>query len=907
MAMIDLPLPVLRVCAVLFYLLCLASLLCVALAFRLPSAKTVFACGLLTAVLTFPVATFLPIYFGRLLYGRSTESQIRFFLSLPAWMIGLLAALSVVAVVLMLLRLWRLGKRELTAQSLCEGLDQLPDGISYSLPDGFPKLVNSRMQAISNAAFGVGVTDTRRLDERLQSRDLLPGCTVDEETNNMFLRLPDGTVWHMKQQQVETNGQPMAEMLAYDVTERYNDLVELRQRNETLEKVNHELRGYLDNMNSIVREREVLAAKTRLHNEVGQSLLAIEAYLKESDGDREALMQQLRQTILLLQSDVPDEQQDRIPGSDRCLTVLMFSQHRMRVLLAGRQIMTLKSTGIGCGASITKTILKCFIFRISITFDASLVNPAAGSYATNTENAFAEIGGEKIASFAVPEKVTVAADRNIVVFKINGEIYSVEEGRLGDVITAPVTDLATWNIADGTKITGSYAAFEAAELSSDNYTVTWDIDGVKSTEPYTFGSKIQVPAVADKDDLDFAGFTPAVPHIMPAKDLTFTAVYAPKHVHNFKQTGYKGVCTEGLTIVSTCVCGETKEVKSDVRNHQFRAVVGDVQGNKLTDTLVCDVCGASEQHTLTFKTRNNGYGKTYLDLSLEKEGTLIQPASGSSVRIMIPWTNQGYSNTNVRVYRVNEAGVQKIYTPTLENGYLVFEADHFSMYVVEELDGSTTPDPVSYEVAVCDLNGTHSYTDTVTPPTCTEKGYTTHTCQSCGETYTDSEVAAKGHAYGNWTKLNDTQHQRVCANDPSHVEKADHTWDNGKQTKAATCTQPGTKTFTCTACGATRDETIKVDPNAHNLTFVPENKATTEAEGNVAYYHCTLCGKNFSDKNGSKELTKVTTDKLQPTEPEKPQRDPNACKWCGKVHNGFFQKIVGFFHSILAAILGARY
>lgn len=322
MAMIDLPLPVLRVCAVLFYLLSLSSLFCVALAFRLPSAKTVSACGLLTAVLTFPVATFLPIYFGRLLYGRSAESQIRFFLSLPAWMIGLLAALSVVAVVLMLLRLWRLRKRELTAQSLCEGLDQLPDGISYSLPDGFPKLVNSRMQAISNAAFGVGVSDTRRLDERLQSRDLLPGCTLDKEANNTFLRLPDGSVWHMKQQQVEPGGRPMAEMLAYDVTERYNDLVELRRRNERLETVNRELRSYLDSMNSIVREREVLAAKTRLHNEVGQSLLAIEAYLKESDGDREALMQQLRQTILLLQSDAPDEQQDRMADLYRAAKAL---------------------------------------------------------------------------------------------------------------------------------------------------------------------------------------------------------------------------------------------------------------------------------------------------------------------------------------------------------------------------------------------------------------------------------------------------------------------------------------------------------------------------------------------------------------------------------------------------------
>ena len=33
----------------------------------------------------------------------------------------------------------------------------------------------------------------------------------------------------------------------------------------------------------------------------------------------------------------------------------------------------------------------------------------------------------------------------------------------------------------------------------------------------------------------------------------------------------------------------------------------------------------------------------------------------------------------------------------------------------------------------------------------------------------------------------------------------------------------------------------------------------------------------------------------------------NLCHWCGKVHDGFIQKIIGFFHSILAAILGARY
>ena len=32
-----------------------------------------------------------------------------------------------------------------------------------------------------------------------------------------------------------------------------------------------------------------------------------------------------------------------------------------------------------------------------------------------------------------------------------------------------------------------------------------------------------------------------------------------------------------------------------------------------------------------------------------------------------------------------------------------------------------------------------------------------------------------------------------------------------------------------------------------------------------------------------------------------------SCPWCGEQHEGFFQGIIGFFHRILAAILGANY
>ena len=72
----------------------------------------------------------------------------------------------------------------------------------------------------------------------------------------------------------------------------------------------------------------------------------------------------------------------------------------------------------------------------------------------------------------------------------------------------------------------------------------------------------------------------------------------------------------------------------------------------------------------------------------------------------------------------------------------------------------------------------HSYTAVVTPPTCTEKGYTTHTC-ACGDSYVDTYVDALGHD-----------------------------WDSGMVTKQPTATETGVRTYTCTRCYETKTETI---------------------------------------------------------------------------------------------------
>ena len=44
-----------------------------------------------------------------------------------------------------------------------------------------------------------------------------------------------------------------------------------------------------------------------------------------------------------------------------------------------------------------------------------------------------------------------------------------------------------------------------------------------------------------------------------------------------------------------------------------------------------------------------------------------------------------------------------------------------------------------------------------------------------------------------------------------------------------------------------------------------------------------------------------------PTDPGTPAPAASVCPWCGGVHEGFFQGIVGWIHGILANLFGARY
>lgn len=88
----------------------------------------------------------------------------------------------------------------------------------------------------------------------------------------------------------------------------------------------------------------------------------------------------------------------------------------------------------------------------------------------------------------------------------------------------------------------------------------------------------------------------------------------------------------------------------------------------------------------------------------------------------------------------------------------------------------------------------------------TEEGTTTYTCTVCGETRSEAIPKTEGHTMGEWEYADENRHKRSCA--CGETKFGDHVWDEGTITKAATESEDGVKTYTCSICNGTKTEVI---------------------------------------------------------------------------------------------------
>ncbi len=201
-----------------------------------------------------------------------------------------------------------------------------------------------------------------------------------------------------------------------------------------------------------------------------------------------------------------------------------------------------------------------------------------------------------------------------------------------------------------------------------------------------------------------------------------------------------------------------------------------------------------------------------------------------------------------------------------------------------------------YEVTVCDYAGNgrtykisvtvHQYESVVTAPTCENKGYTTHTCTVCGDTYVDSYVDAAGHSYTSavtaptCTEKGYTTHTcSVCEDSyvDSYVDANGHSMGNWTTTTAPTCTEKGVERRDCAACDFF--ETREVEENGHS--YVSVVTAPTCTEQGYTTHTCSVCEDSYVDSyvdaNGHSMGNWTTTTAPTCTEKGEERRDCSVC------------------------------
>ena len=190
----------------------------------------------------------------------------------------------------------------------------------------------------------------------------------------------------------------------------------------------------------------------------------------------------------------------------------------------------------------------------------------------------------------------------------------------------------------------------------------------------------------------------------------------------------------------------------------------------------------------------------------------------------------------------------------------------------------------------------HQYTIEIVLPTCTTDGYTAHSCVICGDSYTDEDVLAFGHSFGDWvTTLEPTEtttglEERKCTTcntADTHVLGVvivGHVHDYDSVVKKPDCLNGGYTTHTCSGC-----KDSYVDAYTAALGHAPEVKivpATCQVKGKKTTT-CTRCDEYKKEEI----LPKTGCDYTEAT-----CTQPSVCSVCKKQNSNALGHSYGTDH-----------
>ena len=207
------------------------------------------------------------------------------------WMAALfLTALSLSASFM----LWHKGKQQLSPVSIKESCDHLPSALCFAWENGLPCLKNLKMDELSHLLTGEAL-----LNANIFWKVIAPQPIVT---------LPDSQTWSFTRVRMTMAGRTVYQITGTNITEEARLQWELEKDNLRLKNMNRRLRQYGQDVQEATREKEILRAKTRVHDQIGHALLQTRQFLSGAQGDAESVCAAWRQNVRLLLGKYADEQ-----------------------------------------------------------------------------------------------------------------------------------------------------------------------------------------------------------------------------------------------------------------------------------------------------------------------------------------------------------------------------------------------------------------------------------------------------------------------------------------------------------------------------------------------------------------------------------------------------------------------
>lgn len=160
----------------------------------------------------------------------------------------------------------------------------------------------------------------------------------------------------------------------------------------------------------------------------------------------------------------------------------------------------------------------------------------------------------------------------------------------------------------------------------------------------------------------------------------------------------------------------------------------------------------------------------------------------------------------------------------------------------------------------------HTYKSEIVPSSCTERGYTLHTCIHCGESYKDNYTELTDHTYENVVvpptctergytaqKCTVCGHEQIDEN--SYVDALGHEYEYSV-IREPDCTFKGVGEYVCVRGDSSYTEEISENENNHGeLVYSRTVQPTASEQGYDIYYCNNLCG--YWEKRNFTEPTKT--------------------------------------------------